>query len=381
MARPTASSINFPKGWTGANMVTVPVGADGKVALYNYGGAAHAVIDVLGWYWSDTEQPLGSQLFPIGDPERVYDSRLGDGPLRNGDVLDLSDLVLGAPADTADIAEIVVNITAVGATKPGVLTAWSGVGPRPKASTVNYEPKVTAPNMAVVTAGHGASGVGLRIANTTSGSVHVVVDLVGIQFADSPYGLRFTPRATPTRILDTRVPTGLAGPFGPAQTRTVNASKVSGLDTWAIVANTTGIKPTKQTYLTTWSGEPGSQRPDASLLNVNPGVVRSASTYAFTDPTASSSTTTPGRCTWPSTSRAPSTSTPAAPRRARWPRSRPRRRRMPVASPPCAASPAAQRARPSPSRGSRPPSSRAAEVVVRAPLSAGSSGFRDTPCR
>ena len=137
--------------------------------------------------------------------------------------------------------------------------------------------------MAVVTAAHGAGGAGLRIANTTSGSVHVVVDLVGIQFADSPFGLRFTPRATPTRILDTRVPTGLSGAFGPGQTRTVSATKVSGIDTWGLVANTTGIKPTKQTYLTTWSGEPGSPRPDASLLNVNPGVVRSASTYAFTD--------------------------------------------------------------------------------------------------
>ena len=59
VARPTASSINFPKGWTGANMVTVPVGADGKVALYNYGGAAHAVVDVLGWYWQDADQALG----------------------------------------------------------------------------------------------------------------------------------------------------------------------------------------------------------------------------------------------------------------------------------------------------------------------------------
>ena len=36
--------------------------------------------------------------------------------------------------------------------------------------------------MAVVTAGHGAGGAGLRIANATSGSVHVVVDLVGIRF-------------------------------------------------------------------------------------------------------------------------------------------------------------------------------------------------------
>ena len=34
-------------------MATVPVGADGKINLYNYGGNAHAVIDVLGWYAKD----------------------------------------------------------------------------------------------------------------------------------------------------------------------------------------------------------------------------------------------------------------------------------------------------------------------------------------
>ena len=284
VSRPTASSINFPKGWTGANMVTVPVGADGKVALYNYGGKAHAVVDVLGWYWKDTEQALGSQFLPIGDPLRIYDSRDGDGALRGGEFVDLTG-VLGGPGDTDDVAQFVVNITAVGATQQGVLTAWSGEGTRPRASTVNYEPKVIAPNMALVAASHGAEGAGFRISNTTSGSVHVVVDLVGLQFADSPIGLRFTPRATPTRILDTRNGTGLSGAFGAGVTRTVNASSVSGQDTFGIVANTTGIKPTKQTYLTTWSGEPGSARPDASILNVNPGLVRAASTYALTTDT------------------------------------------------------------------------------------------------
>ena len=285
VARPTASSINFPKGWTGANMVTVPVGADGKVALYNYGAAAHAVIDVLGWYWQDSEQPLGSQFLPIGEAERVFDSRSDGGPLEGGDYVDLSGLIMGAPTDTSEVAQLVVNITAVGATKPGVLTAWSGEGTRPKASTVNYEPKVIAPNMAVVTAGHSAAGAGLRISNTGSGTVHVVVDLVGVQFTDSPIGLRFTPRAAPTRLLDTRKAVGLSGAFGPGQTRTVNGSSVSSPETYGIVANTTGIEPTKQTFLSTWSGESGSQRPDASLLNVNPGLVRSASTYAMTTET------------------------------------------------------------------------------------------------
>jgi hypothetical protein len=284
VSRPTASSINFPKGWTGANMVTVPLGADGKVAIYNYGGKAHAVVDVLGWYWKDSEKPLGSQFLPFGETERIFDSRREGGPLRGGDRIDL-DVLNGAPEDIATVAQFVVNITAVGATKPGVLTAWSGRGTRPTASSVNYEPGVIAPNMALVTAGRGADSAGFRISNTTSGSVHVVVDLVGIQLSDSPYGLRFSPRAKPTRILDTRKRLGLSGPFGAGQTRTVNASSVATDDSFGIVANTTGVKPTRQTYLSTWSGEPGSSRPDASVLNVNPGQVRSASTYAFTTET------------------------------------------------------------------------------------------------
>ena len=34
-------------------MVTVPVGVNGRINLYNKGGAAHAVIDVQGWYAED----------------------------------------------------------------------------------------------------------------------------------------------------------------------------------------------------------------------------------------------------------------------------------------------------------------------------------------
>ena len=52
-AAPTASSINFPKGWTGANMVTVPVGADGQGQALQPRGTAHAIVDVLGWYADD----------------------------------------------------------------------------------------------------------------------------------------------------------------------------------------------------------------------------------------------------------------------------------------------------------------------------------------
>ena len=38
VARPTASNLNFPPGWTGANAVTVPVGTGGQVDIYNHLG-------------------------------------------------------------------------------------------------------------------------------------------------------------------------------------------------------------------------------------------------------------------------------------------------------------------------------------------------------
>ncbi len=279
-SRPTASSINFPKGWTGANMVTVPVGADGTIALYNYGGAAHAVIDVLGWYWKGADEDLGSQMLPLGDAFRAYDSRDESDPLSGTESEDIYD-DFGDPEAAAQVSEYVLTVTAVGATKPGVLTVWSGQGTRPTASTVNYEPGVIAPNMVVVRAGHSAKGAGFRVSNTSSGSVHVVVDIVGIHLSDSAFGLRFTPRATPTRILDTRKGQGLSGAFTARAQRTVNASSVATPgESVYLVANTTGVLPTRRTFLSVWAPEPEAVRPDASILNVNAGAVRAASTYA-----------------------------------------------------------------------------------------------------
>ena len=80
-ARPRPPSINFPKGWTGANMVTVPVGADGKVKIYNHSGKTRTIVDVLGWYAKDDSvraaKGMGAQFLSTstGDPVRVYDSR------------------------------------------------------------------------------------------------------------------------------------------------------------------------------------------------------------------------------------------------------------------------------------------------------------------
>ena len=50
-ARPLASSLNFAGGQIAANLVTVKLGAGGKVSIYNGSGSTvHLVADVAGWY-------------------------------------------------------------------------------------------------------------------------------------------------------------------------------------------------------------------------------------------------------------------------------------------------------------------------------------------
>lgn len=301
-ARPTTSSINFPKGWTGANMVTLPVGADGKIKLFNSGGAAHAVIDVLGWYAKDdtvrAAKGMGSQLRTTadGDAVRLYDSRKDAVnsflPFASGEFLDLTD-TWGTAAEANAVKAYAVSITATGATGSGVFTAWAGRrAPKPVASAVNYSKGITAPNMAIVPAAHFDAAdpaqepltpeqTGFRVSNVGSGTVHMLVDLVGYYVADDAAGLRFKPLASanaPVRILDTRKAIGLSGAFGAGQTRIVDATSVTSSDSVYLVGNTTGIAPTASTYLTVFSGQ--NPLPAVSNLNVSPTLIRAVSTYA-----------------------------------------------------------------------------------------------------
>jgi hypothetical protein len=48
--RPVASNLNFTAGETIANLVVVPVGAEGKVDFYNVRGSVNLVADLAGYY-------------------------------------------------------------------------------------------------------------------------------------------------------------------------------------------------------------------------------------------------------------------------------------------------------------------------------------------
>jgi hypothetical protein len=278
-ARPTISSINFARGWTGANLVTVPVGTNGQVDLFNCCGSTNLVADLEGWYAKDdtAAQLVGyGGSFQLAQPERLLDTRTwGYGKLPSHYYVDLN--VSYGDVYNPGMLAMVVTVTALGATGTGYVTAYSPDVNRPTStSTLNVRPGVITPNQAVVQIsqcswGWCAGKPIIRLYNGSDKPLHLLVDAVG--FYDDSHlagGLRFK-ALPPTRIVDTRMSLGTST-FGPATTRVVTApDAVSGVDTWALAANVTAIKPTSQTFLTLWGDSPGDPRPTVSQLNPAPG--------------------------------------------------------------------------------------------------------------
>ncbi|MEV8514358.1 hypothetical protein [Dactylosporangium sp. NPDC051484] len=285
ISRPNASNLNITKGWTGANSVTVKLGADGAVNIWNQVGTLDVIADVTGFY-AGTESAgaagAGGEYFPW-TPFRLIDSReYPDGKLRSGEYYQL-------PVGFADtslnphIKAVAINVTAVNANADGFFTVWNGVGSRPNTSLLNFVKGAIVPNMAIVPTSAcdwcGSEGLPsnmqqFAVQYSGFGSADVIVDVLGV-FDDNTIGegLHFTP-TDPTRIVDTREGLGIPKALGPATTSTtVLPSNLRGDGTWAIAANVTGVTPTSSTFVQLW---PTSRpKPAAgSTLNLNPGDIK-----------------------------------------------------------------------------------------------------------
>ncbi|MET7403274.1 hypothetical protein ABZS66_58335, partial [Dactylosporangium sp. NPDC005572] len=274
VARPTASSLNYVKGWTGANSVTVKVGANGKVDLYNAGGPAHLIADVYGYYTQGHEccsSYDGGQYHPLAQPIRLADTRdWGLGRVPAGYYITAG--VSWNSSIDPWVRAFAVNITATAPTGSGYLTAWNGyAGSLPNTSTLNYTANATVPNFAVVPTTQTGSGMP-SIGVYTSTNAHIIVDIVGFYDNGSlPGGLRFEP-VVPTRIADTRSGQGWPSRLGPGATASITTpGSVANVDTRALATNVTAVLPTTATYLTVWPS--GSGRPGTSNLNPTAGSV------------------------------------------------------------------------------------------------------------
>ena len=270
--RPTTSNLNFTAGQTIPNLVTVPVGAGGKITLYNgTTGTLNLIGDIAGYYIGGSVTAPGG-FVPVG-PTRILDTRTGTGArhatvgARHSVNLQVTG-VGGIP--TSNVSAVVLNTTVTNPTRSGYLTVYPTGHTRPTTSNLNFTAGQTIPNLVTVPVGAGGK---ITLYNGTTGTLNLIGDIAGYYIGGSvtaPGG--FVP-VGPTRILDTRTGTGARhATVGARHSVNLQVTGVGGIPTSnvsAVVLNTTVTNPTRSGYLTVYPT--GHTRPTTSNLNFTAG--------------------------------------------------------------------------------------------------------------
>jgi hypothetical protein len=260
-ARPLTSNLNFAAGETRPNAVTVRIGSDGRIKIYNAGGNSHVIVDVGGWYGPSAS---GGSLYNSLAPARILDTRNGTGGV-SGKIgtTPLTFKVTGKDGIPASgVSAVALNTTVTEPTGNSFLTLYpADASNAPLASNLNYLPDQTVPNLVTVKVSPSGD---IKLYNAV-GSTHVILDVAGWYGATG----QFFRAVTPARALDTRIGTGgRTGPLSTASDLPVKVITVGGLPTngaLAVALNVTATQPSSGGFLTLYPSD--GSRPLASNLN------------------------------------------------------------------------------------------------------------------
>jgi hypothetical protein len=200
-------------------------------------------------------------------PDRVLDTRDGTGaPVgKLGAEAELSLTVIGVGGvPESGVGAVVLNVTATEPTAASFLTVYPKGETRPFASSLNFLPGQSVPNLVIAKVG--ADGA-VNFFNQF-GETHVVADVMGYL----PDGAGYT-GLNPARVLDTREGTGApAGKLGVEAELSLTVAGAGGVPdagAGAVVLNVTITEPTAASFLTVYPK--GGERPFTSSLNYVPG--------------------------------------------------------------------------------------------------------------
>jgi streptogramin lyase len=267
--RPEISNLNFVPGRTVPNLVTVGVGPDGKVNVFNATGSTHVLFDVVGYY-ADRFGSSGA-LFQSLPPARLFDTRTGQGgvparPVGPGEALRMDVTgVAGVPA--TGVTGVIMNVTVTQPSAGGWLVVYPDDTGMPASSNLNFVAGQTVPNLVTVR----VPPSGVVDFRNAAGTAHVLADVVGY-YVDSdsvPSGKgRFVP-VLPTRIVDTR-------PDFPLEAGDVGIVPIAGWadgvpdSAGAVAMNATITEPAGYGWLTVFPDDECSV-PNTSNVNYVPG--------------------------------------------------------------------------------------------------------------
>ena len=290
----TTSNLNINPGVNQANLVTVPLGTGGHVTVLNSLGTINVVMDVEGYFLPTTAPPAASTAgtFHPVPPKRVCDTRGGQGTACNGGTnnplsagearaITVTGGAGGIPVD-GTAAAAVFNLTAVSGTAGTFLTASppqsDGSCPTPSTSNLNVNPGVNLPNRVIVPIGTSGAALGKVCIYNSLGSMNFIIDVNGWfgTGSEASLGALFYP-APPVRVCDTRAsqPNNQCRGHGAiSMSGTLPLNGASAFDAppspVGLVANTTGISGTADTFLSLF---PDGPQPSPLTSDLNPSAL------------------------------------------------------------------------------------------------------------
>ncbi len=178
---PVASNLNYDVGQNIPNQVIVPVGPNGTISMYAE-GATHVVVDIAGGFTSAAAPSSITGLFVPVTPMRALDTRPAD-IVAPGGTVDVPVVATLAPPHGVFVAAVAMNVTAVGSTAAGFVTAYPGGTPLPLASNLNLERRGQTIANHVTVGIRDVNAGGLPSAGTVTlyslSGTHLVTDLNG----------------------------------------------------------------------------------------------------------------------------------------------------------------------------------------------------------
>lgn len=204
---PNATFLNYTRsqGVTNTGAVRLSDGGSRDLALRNFGGPTHYVVDVQGYYQVES----GLRYVPTR-PCRVVDTRRAGGAFKPGERRAYQ--VAGAGSrfssqggsgggcqvpDGATTAEVSVTAVDPGGVA-GYLRVWGGTGSPPNATFLNYTRARGVTNTGAVPLAAGLDDISVQV---YAAATHVVVDVQGYFVADT--GSLYVP-ISPCRLADSR---------------------------------------------------------------------------------------------------------------------------------------------------------------------------------
>jgi hypothetical protein len=261
---PTVSNLNFVAGQTVANLVTVPVGADGKVSIRSANGTTDVIFDVVGSY-AASDGVAGGRFHGI-TPVRFLDTRIPGAPVGPGATLAMKFTGTGG-VPSSGVTAVALNVTVTQPTSWGWLTAYPGDASKPLASSINFFAGQTVANMVIVRVP--ADGV-VNFYNQF-GTTQVIADVMGYYDGDRfTEAGRFVP-VSPDRTFDSRVDWGFPlSPDNGVILTWFGQDDQPSTTLGGIVANVTATQPTSDGWITAFPID-ADEIPWVSNLNFSPG--------------------------------------------------------------------------------------------------------------